>query len=118
MADGKSGNPAKKAEARALARAKAEARASRDALDSFSWSAILHGKGKSDRIHVLTILDWSDDAMQCANQLDFRGWAAGALDDENFEKWVAVRPTIRDATKFVEEWQADTGEDLGESQAS
>lgn len=111
---GASGDPRK----RAVERAKAEAEAAREVLDAVSWSGTLTGKGGSAEIEVLTILDWADDALQRANVMDMRGWAEGALDDDNFAKWCEVRPTIRDATAFIADWEVGTGEDLGESDAS
>lgn len=112
-----SGNPAKKA---AVDRARAQARAKLDALDESldSITLTLHGKGGSGEIEVPAFLDWEDDALARMKSGDFRGWARSALDDENFIKWEAVRPTNRTSTEFLDAWADDSGEDLGESEAS
>jgi len=88
-----------------------------DAPESFS-TATLEGKNGKAKITVLPYFDWDDDWRQFADRQDFRGLAESILDDKNFAKWVEVRPTVRQARDFVNALEAQTGEDLGESQAS
>lgn len=110
-----SGNPAKRA---AVERARAEARALINNDADSSVTVTLHGKAGEIDIEVPDFLDWEDSALGFMNAGLVREWAEAALDEENFAKWCAVRPTNRDAGRFVDAWSEASGDDVGESPAS
>lgn len=110
-----SGNPAKRA---AMKRARDEARAALDGELSEAVTVTLHGKSGEVEIEVPDFLDWEDSALGSIQNGLFREWAEAALDDENFAKWCSVRPTYRDAGKFIDAWGEESGDDVGESHAS
>lgn len=93
----------------------AQAEADDATADDGSTAVTLAG----EQIRIKPAGQWRSSAIRAMTQGNFDGWAESSLaDDESWETWQDVDPTIDQVEDMLREWRAATGQDTGKSRAS
>lgn len=69
-------------------------------------------------ILVPPLTKWRSSAMRALNSGDFETWAEVVLDNEDYDIWVDVDPTVEEINDFFESISGGLGVDQGNSRAS
>lgn len=78
------------------------------------------GTLKGELCRVLPVKEWPTRAYHAlTTPPDYELWAAQCLVGDDYEKvWYPANPTVAEAEAFMNSWEAETGQDVGESAAS
>lgn len=69
-------------------------------------------------IMVPPLVAWKSSAMKALNNGDFETWAERTLDDEGWEVWTEVDPSVEQIDEFFGSFQDQIGVDRGNSRSS
>lgn len=70
---------------------------------------------KGQDVRVKALMDWDTAALDDLQNTKLEAWARASLFGDDFATiWKLLRPTIREASDFLEAWGKTTGETPGD----
>lgn len=79
---------------------------------------LVQGQLADRDVYVPPVKQWRASALHALREGDFETWAKITLEDDDWDAWQAVDPTMEDIEKFFASVNPGLGTDRGNSRAS